>query len=196
MKDWFYEKDLGLNIDNELDDIDNNDDVIFDDDVMMENDDNIQRFENRIVYPLNMIGEVLGTEEEHDDNEILFGAPNRDNNNGISLSQIKEDNETKLKVLYEEIKLMLELRKFLELLIVLGYNSGKYDIPLIKKCFFHEIFVKDKHPTDTDHLQIIKKGNCYTNVQLTNIKQKRMLWFCIERYARIYRTRRKFENIY
>ena len=89
LKDWFYEKDLVQNIDNELDDIDNNDDVIFDDDVMMENDDNIQRFENRIVYPLNMIGEVLGTDEEHDDNEILFGAPNRDNNNGISLSQLK-----------------------------------------------------------------------------------------------------------
>ena len=145
-----------LNIDNELDDIDNNDDIIFDDDVIMDNDDGIQRLENRIVYPLNMIGEVLGREEEHDDNEMLLGNNNH-NNIGISLSQIKEDNETKLKVLYEEIKLMLELRKFLELLIVLGYNSGKYDIPLIKKYFFHEISVKDKHPTDTDHLHIIKK---------------------------------------
>ena len=177
LKDWFYEKDLVLNIDNELDHIDDNDDVIFDDDVMMENDDNIQRFENRIVYPLNMIGEVLGREEEHDDNEMLL---ERNNNNGISLSQIKEDNETKVKVLYEEIKLMLELRKFLELLIVLGYNSGKYDIPLIKKYFFHEIFVKDKHPTDTDHLHIIKKGNCYTNVELTNIKEKGCYGFALK----------------
>ena len=112
---------------------------------------------------------------EEDDLEI-----ENNNHRSISLSQIKEDNESKLKALNEEIKLMLELRKFLELLIIVGYNSGKYDIPLIKKYFFHEIFVKDKHPTDEDHLHIIKKGNCYTNVQLTNIKQRGCYGFALK----------------
>ena len=58
LKDLFYEKDLILNIDNEIDDIDNNDDIIFDDDDPMISNENDQNLENRIVYALNSIGGI------------------------------------------------------------------------------------------------------------------------------------------
>ena len=69
-----------------------------------------------------------------------------------------------------ELRLMDDFKRFLEMPVILGYNSGKYDIPLIKKELYHQIFVKDAHPTDSRHLHIIRKGpSCYTSIQLTKM---------------------------
>ena len=153
IKEWFDERGLVLNINLE-DQAGEDDDIIFNDDLeLVNNGDNssssIKKME--IVYPK--------------DNPSAMS----DGSTTLTIEDLSHDGKTIMKTLSEEIKLMRDFKRFLEMLVMVGYNSGKYDIPLIKSYLFHEIFVVDGHPTSKDHFHMIKKGPSYIGVQVTNM---------------------------
>ena len=94
--------------------------------------------------------------------------PEQQQQQRVDLNEV--DGKSLIESMPVELRLMDDFKRFLEMPVILGYNSGKYDIPLIKKELYHQIFVKDAHPTDSRHLHIIRKGpSCYTSIQLTNM---------------------------
>ena len=156
LKEWFDERGLILNIDLPTDDIWNNDNIIFDDDDELMNN-NLKTNRMEIVYP------------KEDDTTDGDGHPSPDGAITLNINELAFDGKTMVKSLSEEIKLMRDFKRFLEMLVVVGYNSGKYDIPLIKPYLFHEIFVVDGHPTDSNHFHMIKKGSSYIGIQVINM---------------------------
>eukprot|EP00112_Aurelia_sp_Birch-Aquarium-sp1_P016003 Seg3589.8 transcript_id=Seg3589.8/GoldUCD/mRNA.D3Y31 product="Zinc finger protein 423" protein_id=Seg3589.8/GoldUCD/D3Y31 len=161
LKGWFARSNLILNLDNPRDDIEA-DDI----DEMLNGGYGDENISAELVYPDN-------DRQDAPENLLLSGEE-------IHPLNLRRDATTQMKVLSPEIKLIHELRRFLEMVTVLGYNSGKYDIPLIKPYLFHEIFSKDKHPTDSDHCHMIKKGNSYTSVQITNMTTRGCYGFVLK----------------
>ena len=170
LKDWFERRKIKLNItppdSNEQIELD-----IFDDDheLMMTNAN------------INMNNDAIATPIVDDDDNAASAAASlrriaasaaafqqQQQNTRVDLNKV--DGKSLIENLSRELRMMDDCKKFLEMPVILGYNSGKYDIPLIKKEFFHQVFVKDAHPTDKRHLNIIRKGtSCYTSIQLSNM---------------------------
>ena len=168
LKDWFERRKIKLNItppdSNEQIELD-----IFDDDheLMMTNAN------------INMNNDAIATPIVDDDDNAASAASLRriaasaaafqqQQNTRVDLNEV--DGKSLIENLSRELRMMDDFKKFLEMPVILGYNSGKYDIPLIKKDFFHQVCVKDAHPTDKRHLNIIRKGaSCYTSIQLSNM---------------------------
>lgn len=113
--------------------------------------------------------------------ETRFGRPTGDNTTSIiDIEELSSDGSTHIKGLTDEIRLMGDLKRFLEMLVVVGYNSGKYDIPLIKPELYHEIFIVDEHPTDSQHFHVRKKGSSYISVQVTNLSERGCFGFTLK----------------
>ena len=150
LKEWFDERNLVLNIDAAVGG--ENDDTTFNDDLELINENQNEHHNGiEIAYP------------KDNPSNITDGAVT------LTIDDLGHDGKTMMKSLSQEIKLMQDFKRFLEMLVVVGYDSGKYDIPLIKPYLFHEIFVADAHPTDKQHFHMIKKGSSYIGIQLTNM---------------------------
>eukprot|EP00112_Aurelia_sp_Birch-Aquarium-sp1_P015902 Seg3562.6 transcript_id=Seg3562.6/GoldUCD/mRNA.D3Y31 product="Gastrula zinc finger protein XlCGF52.1" protein_id=Seg3562.6/GoldUCD/D3Y31 len=162
---WFEERHLTLNIGLPSEDLWHNDEFF-------ENTDE-DRNGCEVVYASNSSTSI--------GDGTRFGRPTGDNTTSIiDIEELSADGSTRIKGLTDEIRLMGDLKRFLEMLVVVGYNSGKYDIPLIKSELYHELFIVDEHPTDSQHFHVIKKGSSYISVQVTNLSERGCFGFILK----------------
>ena len=166
---WFERRKIKLNIippdSNEQMDLD-----IFDDDnELMNGNPNINMNNDAIATPIiTQISYVERLRAEASAARMCLHPEQQQQQQRVDLNEV--DGKSLIESMPLELRLMDEFKRFLEMPVILGYNSGKYDIPLIKKELYHQIFVKDAHPTDSRHLHIIRKGpSCYTSIQLTDM---------------------------